>query len=359
MIKKGNPTKDGKQYYFRLVYRDSFGNRKDKMSGKFMTKKEAQDAEFLFLLKNKENASISMNFKELYNLYLIKKKEELKPTTYVKLVNICKYFNVLDNIKVNDIKLEHINKLKENLKGSITYKNKILGTFKCVISFGNKYYNTSTECIKFCDKFVNTSLDKKEMEFFTIDEYKSFRSVIDDSTWLLFFDMLYYLGFRKGELQALTWKQIDLKKNELTINQSLTTKLKGIEYLLQTPKTKNSIRTLPIPKGVLDRLKVLKNDISEYSDFSSDWFVFGNSIPFKDTTIEKHKNKYCELSNNKKIRIHDFRHSCASLLINQGASIQLVSKYLGHSSIDITLRIYTHLYDNELLDIKKTLDLIV
>ena len=58
----------------------------------------------------------------------------------------------------------------------------------------------------------------------------------------------------------------------------------------------------------------------------------------------------------KQIRIHDFRHSCASLLINKGASIQLVSKYLGHSNINITLATYTHLYQSELEDIKKTLD---
>lgn len=63
--------------------------------------------------------------------------------------------------------------------------------------------------------------------------------------------------------------------------------------------------------------------------------------------------------NLRKIRIHDFRHSCASLLINKGASIQLVSKYLGHASIDITLKTYTHLYKSELDNIKVVLDNII
>ena len=92
--------------------------------------------------------------------------------------------------------------------------------------------------------------------------------------------------------------------------------------------------------------------------FSSDlyriflgWFVFGNSLPFKETTIQTNKNQYCELSGLKQIRIHDFRHSCASYLINKGASITLVSKYLGHSKSSITLDVYTHFYKSELIEI--------
>ena len=53
----------------------------------------------------------------------------------------------------------------------------------------------------------------------------------------------------------------------------------------------------------------------------------------------------------KRIRLHDFRHSCASLLINNGASIALVAKYLGHSDISTTLNTYTHMFKNEMSDI--------
>ena len=58
----------------------------------------------------------------------------------------------------------------------------------------------------------------------------------------------------------------------------------------------------------------------------------------------------------KDIRIHDFRHSCASLLINKGASISLVSKYLGHSNISITLNTYTHMYKSELIEMTNILN---
>lgn len=93
--------------------------------------------------------------------------------------------------------------------------------------------------------------------------------------------------------------------------------------------------------------------------FQKDCFVFGLMQPFKETTIHKYKNKYCDLANLKRIRVHDFRHSCASFLINQGASISLVSKYLGHANISITLNIYTHLYKNELDDITNKINNLV
>jgi integrase len=79
-------------------------------------------------------------------------------------------------------------------------------------------------------------------------------------------------------------------------------------------------------------------------------------LPFRETTIQVNKNKACKLARIKQIRIHDFRHSCASLLINKGASIALVSKYLGHSNISITLNTYTHMYKSELDNMIKILN---
>lgn len=97
-------------------------------------------------------------------------------------------------------------------------------------------------------------------------------------------------------------------------------------------------------------LKTMYNNAIMFKDFKKTWFVFGNALPFRETTIGVKKNEYCKKANVKQIRIHDFRHSCASLLINQGASIALVSKYLGHADISITLKTYTHMFKSELDD---------
>lgn len=67
----------------------------------------------------------------------------------------------------------------------------------------------------------------------------------------------------------------------------------------------------------------------------------------RDSTLDKHNKKYAELAGIKKIRIHDFRHSHASLLANEGINIQEIARRLGHSKIEITWNTYSHLYPRE------------
>lgn len=94
----------------------------------------------------------------------------------------------------------------------------------------------------------------------------------------------------------------------------------------------------------------------EYTNFKEEWFVFGNDLPLGDDVIRRRKNNNCVLAGVKQIRIHDFRHSCASLLINNGAYITLVAKYLGHTKIDETLNTYSHMFKNKLNNIIGLID---
>lgn len=68
------------------------------------------------------------------------------------------------------------------------------------------------------------------------------------------------------------------------------------------------------------------------------------------------KNNNCKLAGVKQIRLHDFRHSCASLLINNGADITLIAKYLKHTKIDETLNTYSHMFSNKLNNIIGLID---
>lgn len=114
-----------------------------------------------------------------------------------------------------------------NLSFSVSYKNKVLGLFKRLIIFSNKYYNTSDSILKYVDKFKEVNQIKKEMNFFTYDEYKKFDSVINDFKFHTFFEMLYYLGLRQGECCALTWNDVNFTNKTVSINKTITTKIKG------------------------------------------------------------------------------------------------------------------------------------
>lgn len=360
IYKTKNPTKDGREYYFRIKYKDILGNVHDYSSPKYKLRKDAENEEARYRVRvmNNEILTSNVTLKQVFIKYCVYMESKVKKVTIQKFNHQYMHFKEIENIKINELKSSHIDLIRKQMdknKLSTLYKNKLLGFFKQMIKFSNKYYNTSLEILKFCDSYKDKNL-KKEMQFFTFEEYKQFDSVIDEFVWHTFFEILYYMGLRQGELQALQFRDINFKKQELSITKTLTTKLKGEKWTISPPKTKNSIRTLPLPNIVYNDLKMLLDGVSKFKDYKDTWFVFGNSIPFKETTIQNHKNKYCKLAEVKQIRIHDFRHSCASLLINRGASIQLVSKYLGHANITVTLNTYTHLYKSELDSVVNLLD---
>ena len=86
----------------------------------------------------------------------------------------------------------------------------------------------------------------------------------------------------------------------------------------------------------------------------SDIIWIGDAFPVASNTITSRKNRNCELAGVPQIRIHDFRHSCTSLLVNNGANITVVAKYLGHT--EETLNTYTHLFNSALNEIVDLID---
>ena len=359
-VYKGSKTSDGRSYYFRKKYRDIFGMQKDYTSKKYLTKHEAEEEEAKFIIKvNDKTSSSNITLKQAYIEYSSNKKLNFKPQTIIKENYMFEHLESISDLKISAINVQTYKKYKlylDSLKFTPSYKNKILGVFRRVLEYSHKYYGTSISLLPFIENYKNVNQFKKEMDFFTLDEYKLFSSKLDRLEWKTFFDILFYLGLRQGEVQALTWNDIDFSKNVINVNKTLTTKIKGEKWTISTPKTKNSIRILPLPKTILNEFKNMEKQAIKFKYFKKDLFVFGMVKPFTESNIQRIKNTTCEKVGLRKIRIHDFRHSCASLLINQGASISLVSKYLGHSNITITLNTYTHLYQNELVNITNKLN---
>ena len=126
--------------------------------------------------------------------------------------------------------------------------------------------------------------------------------------------------------------------------------------MVTTPKTKSSIRNIPIPKVLMEEMKVLYEVSKRHYGFNDDWYLFGDTDPITNGKLRHIKNKDCKSAEVKHIIIHNFRHSCASLLINSGATINVVAKYLGHTKIDETLNTYSHLFKNQLNEIINIID---
>lgn len=97
-------------------------------------------------------------------------------------------------------------------------------------------------------------------------------------------------------------------------------------------------------------------DKKDCYEFNDDFFVVSDAKPIADSNIYLRRTKLATLAGLKVIGIHDFRHSCASLLVNNGANITVIAKYLGHTKIEETLNTYTHLFNSALNEVVDLVD---
>ncbi len=274
------------------------------------------------------------------------------------------YLEPLENIKLESSNIRHFEMWRQFINSkpiSTRYKNGVYKYLKALMNFGTKCYDINF--VKVYNKmtsFTNPNERKKEMAFYTLEEFQRFLSVETDLKFRCTFQTLFYCGLRNGELRGLTWNDINFNRSTLTVNKNIvkvSDPKTGKPYTVTSPKTSSSYRTIPISNFLLKDLSDLYNDDANYYGFKDSWYVFGNIDPLAATTLLDRKTKNAFMARVKDIRIHDFRHSCASLLIDSGANITLVAKYLGHSKIDETLNTYSHMYQNRLDTIVNIIEL--
>ena len=364
-VKSKYATKDGRTWVVDITYRDYLGRPRRYHSKKFATRREAKDheAEYKVNIKNMTEFT-DLTFKQLIDEHYKYQQDKVKSTTLYNYRNMMPYLEPLFNIKVESFNIRHFELWRQYMnekKISTRYKNGVYKYLKAVMNFGTKWYDLNF--VKVYNKmtnFTNPNERKKEMSFYTPEEFQKFLSVENDVKFICAFQTLFYCGLRNGELRGLTWNDINFRKSCLSVNKNITKTpdpITGKPYTVSSPKTMSSYRTIPIPNFLLEYYKDLYDDCSSYYNFNDSWYVFGNIDPLPETTLRDRKTKNAFKAGVKDIRVHDFRHSCASLLIDSGANITLVAKYLGHSKIDETLNTYSHMYQNRLENIVQIIEI--
>ena len=172
----------------------------------------------------------------------------------------------------------------------------------------------------------------------------------DDPLSKVIFNLFFYSGIREGELLALTFKDFDFKRNTVSITKTFAV-VKG-QVFIQTPKTPKSKRVINLPEEISS---MVEDYCSKLYDCNPDDRIFNIS----KTSLTREMVRGCNLSGVKKIRIHDLRHSHASLLIEMNIPILLISERLGHENIQTTLDTYAHLYPNKHEDVAKKLSALI
>lgn len=367
VYKDNNKTNDGRSWYYITYKKDFNGNNKKYKSKRYLTKSEAQQAERLFLMKrdNPINKSFTLvaddYFKELYTI-----RKESTVYSYINaykkhIESHFKTFNI-NEINVSQINFWRLEVAKKGLK--VAYLNKLYDILKNIFDFGIKNYGLESNPVSIIGRFQQKNdeviKDEEKLKYITYEDFNKLISVIDDITWKTFFIFLYYTGMRKGEVQALTWKDIDFKNNEIIVNKTLSVKTNDNYKITSTKNNLN--RKIKMSKSLIDQLILYKNEIKKYSDFSENWFVFGCSRFLPQTSIDRYKHKYFQKAEVPEITIHEFRHSHVSLLINEYVKtgqtdttkfFLMMSNRMGHS-IDVMQKTYMHLFptiQNEIVDI--------
>lgn len=178
-----------------------------------------------------------------------------------------------------------------------------------------------------------------EMQTWTSGQLRSFLTFARTTTLYSMWLVLATTGMRRGEVLGLRWRDIDFDHRVLAVRQGVVDA--GGKLYVAKPKTKKSSRRIALDEVTLTELKRMA---AEVHGEPKDSFVFpGNAgLPMRPTSVSKMFRKLVEESGLPRIRLHDLRHTSATLALEAGIHPKIVSERLGHSTISFTLDIYSH-----------------
>ncbi len=302
----------------------------------------------------------------LFSDYMLEWLENIKPkvvqSTYIGYEQVvkgrlCPYFKS-KKIKLIDLRPRDIQDFINYL-----YKQRLKGS---TIAHYTSNMNTALKEAVIAEIIPSNPMDriesvKKEVyipEFYTDDELIELIEVIKTQKLELPLTLGIIYGLRREEILGLTWNAIDFKNKSITIRKTVGRgKYDGVTQFLikDIPKNKSSYRTLPMFDFIADSLKKYKEKyklnekifgntyITDYKDFIC---LMDNGELVKPDYVDRTFSRILKENGFRHIRLHDLRHSCATLLLRNGVPLPEIQKWLGHSNI-ITTQRYSHLDQND------------
>ena len=186
-----------------------------------------------------------------------------------------------------------------------------------------------------------------ETRVFTPEQARAFVAAAEADRLGPLFLVALAVGLRLGEALGLRWKDVNLERRELHVRQALQRVGKELRFV--EPKSEQSRRTISIPDfaaAVLKRHRTtqLEERLKAGSRWTDSGLVFSSTIgtPLDERNVRRAFNTILKGADLPRIRNHDLRHTCASLLLVQGVHPRVVMETLGHSQISLTLDTYSH-----------------
>lgn len=356
----------GKTKYMFKVYLGTdplTGKRIDTTRRGFSSAREAKQAltqlkaEFDAGKFKTKNQDITLG--ELYKMWWAVYEPSVKITTSNnRYLTYSKHFKKYDSLKISKLNTlwaqDVVNELAKEFK---SYKT-LLSVLRLVINYGIRL-----ELIE-KDPFAlvvypkplekSTKVHRIENNFYSKDELKLFldrAKKLPNPVYYPFFRLLAYSGIRAGEISALNWSDIDFDEHTLSITKTVSRGLRKNSNFITKPKTKKSNRTIFIDDETLQILKtwkttqakmLLAKGINALSDSQLIFPKRGNQIAGTTSANSRLRVLYNRNPDLRRISIHGFRHTHATLLLEAGLNIKDIQERLGHKNVQITLDIYSH-----------------
>lgn len=335
-----------KTYFCKFYYQDYTGTRRQKKKRGFKRQKDAKDWERNFL--ETQQADLTMAFENFIKIYNEDMKHRLREHTYVQkqyLINK-KLLPFFGKIPVSQITPAHVRKWQNELMAyrddnnksySETYLRAINNQLAAIMNYAVRYYNLRDNPCRKAGCIGKGHAE--EMQFWTTDEFKKFLEKISNKPQSRAgFLTLYYTGMRIGELLALEYDDIDFANCRLTVNKSY--QRISDRDVITPPKTPKSVRDISIPV-------FLRDELQNYTERLYGLHKHDRIFPYTKHFFEHEMKRGTNDGDVKRIRLHDIRHSHASLLIELGFSPLAIADRLGHEKVETTLNTYSHLFPHK------------
>ena len=359
--------KGTKWWYFVVYYVKTNGEKAQKRSKQFATKNEAQQAEREFLLLHDDSISTKSK-KTLEEKFF----EYMQENTHNKESSLYNYTSDYNNgikpffkdgqVLITDINVYWIKSWKKwvlDHNWTHAHNQRLFCVLSNILDKAVKDEELEENIVKKQGNFTirnDQVLERKKIRYQTPKQFEEYMFVVDKLIWRAFFNFAFWHGLRKGEQQALTWNDIDFNKMTVTINKTLSDKVRGGGYKITNTKNRRD-RCIALADQSLPYLYKLHDYYSKMDGFNSNWYVFGGIRFLAKTTIDNNLKKYYDRLIDSKstdyekehvIRLthHEFgRHSHASLLLNLGASYGDIALRLGDTE-QVIIDTYAHPYDD-------------
>ena len=344
-----------KKYYCKFYYVDWQGQRQQHKKEGFVLQRDAQQYERAFLEKEAKDCTIT--FAALVEHYYKYSEAHQRHSTYESKKSIIDKHLVpaFGPMPINKITTLTVERWQEEVitkkELAPTTLHQLQGKLSAVFNFAVKYYGLAFNPARRAGNIG--TMRREKVTFWTVDEFnkamKALQGMKIDAKYFAAYNLLFYSGIRHGELAALTVADFNAEAGTVRINKTRARTPAG--FGITPPKTKKSNRIVTLPAAVV---KMLQDQIGRLYEPQPGDTIF----PHITYGLSDYLHKIAAAAGVKDIRVHDLRHSHASMLINLGFPPLLICERLGHEDITTTLRTYSHLYpgkENEVASSLQTL----